>query len=189
MNIPSLYKRSVAEFDRRVASIRDDQWDNTTPCPDWSVRDLVNHIVNEDGWVPPLLKGKTIDEVGGALDGDLLGDDPKAAWSDASKEGISAVEQDGAMEAIAHLSFGDFAGKDYISQVLTDHVIHAWDLARGIGDDESLDPELVTFVTEFLAPQAEAWRQAGAFGPQVDIPGDADDQMKLLAMVGRDPKK
>ncbi len=153
------------------------------------MRALVNHIVSEDRWVPPLLEGKTIEEVGDAFDGDILGDDPKAEWSDAARAALEAADRDGAMEVTAHLSFGDTPADEYISQVLADHVVHAWDLARGIGVDDELDPELVDFVLDFYAPQVELWRGAGIFGPEIEVSEDADRQTKLLAMVGRDRTK
>lgn len=186
MNVADLYKRAVYEFDRRVQSIHDDQWGAGTPCTEWSVRDVVNHIVNEDKWVVPLLDGKTIEEVGDAFDGDLLGDDPTGAWTTASQEALGAVQRDGAMEVTTHLSFGDLPGRDYLGQVVSDHAIHAWDVARGIGADEQLDPELVRFVHDFLAPQVSAWRDVGVFGPEIDVAEDADPQTKLLALVGRE---
>jgi uncharacterized protein (TIGR03086 family) len=145
----------------------------------------VNHLVNENKWVAPLLAGQTIDDVGDEFDGDLLGADPKKAWESAAQESVGAVEQDGVEERTVHVSFGDIPGRDYISQVLSDHVIHSWDLARGIGVDDGLDAELVDFVYGYLEPQAEAWRSAGAFGPKVEVADDADQQTKLLALTGR----
>jgi uncharacterized protein (TIGR03086 family) len=85
----------------------------------------------------------------------------------------------------AHLSFGDFSGEFYVSQVLADHVIHAWDLAAGIGGDDALDPELVSFTYDFYLPADEVLRY-GAFGPKLEVPNDADPQTKLLAFTGRD---
>ena len=184
MSVPELFRRSVDEFDRCVAAVSDDQWTNATPCPDWTVRDLLNHIVGEAAWMPPLLAGKKVDEVDG-LEGDLLGDDPKGAWADASARAIEAAEQDGAMEATAHLSFGDFSGEFYVSQVLCDNVIHAWDLAAGIGHDDGIDPELVKFTYDFYLPFEDMLRN-GAFGPKVEVSDDADPQTKLLAFTGRD---
>ena len=61
--------------------IADDQWANPTPDTEWTVRDLVEHLVGEQLWVPLLLGGATIEEVGDRFDGDNLGDDPKTAWS------------------------------------------------------------------------------------------------------------
>ena len=179
------FERAVEEFDRRVQAVSDDQWSSSTPCSDWDVRTLVNHLVNEDKWVPPLLDGKTIEEVGDAFDGDLLGNDPKSAWKSAAAEAVEASNREGVHERTVHLSFGDFPGHMYISQVLSDHVIHAWDLARGIGADDRLDPELVDFVYAFLEPQAEAWRSGGAFAEAVEVAPDADRQTQLLALTGR----
>ena len=66
-----------------------------------------------------------------------------------------------------------------------DHTIHSWDLARAIGADERLDPELVAVVTERLIPQIQAWRASGAFADPVPVPDDADPQTRLLAETGR----
>ena len=56
--------------------VGEDQWGAPTPCADWDVRELVNHVAGEDLWTAPLLEGSTIEEVGDRFDGDLLGDDP-----------------------------------------------------------------------------------------------------------------
>jgi uncharacterized protein (TIGR03086 family) len=180
-----LFARAVGEFGRRVKRVESRQWNDQTPCTEWKVSDVVNHLVYENKWVAPLLAGKTIEEVGDAFDGDLLGEDPKGAWADASREAIEAVGLDGTDERTVHVSFGDIPGRHYISQLLCDHVIHAWDLARGIGDDERLDPELVEFAFNYLEPQAEAWRAAGAFGDEVEVGPEADPQTKLLGLAGR----
>ena len=187
VDVPALFARAVAEFDRRVQLIRDDQWTNPTPCTEWSVRDLVNHMVTENLWVPGLLDGKTIDELGGpdVFHDDNLGTDPKGAWSDASQRAIKAVHRDGAMETTAHLSFGDFPGSFYALQLLGDHVIHAWDLAKGVQDDDTLDQEMVHFVYNGLLPYADSLSEGGSFAPPLAVPGDADTQTKLLGLVGR----
>jgi uncharacterized protein (TIGR03086 family) len=183
----SLFGRAVQEFDARVQAVGADQWSAPTPDEHWDVRALVNHVTGEDLWAPPLLDGMTIAEVGDRFDGDVLGDDPKSAWSAAAGGATAAAAQDGALERTVHVSFGDIPGSDYLMQLVCDHVIHSWDLARAIGADDRLDPELVAWVHEQLAPQAEAWRGAGAFGPAVDVAADADVQTRLLALTGRRP--
>jgi uncharacterized protein (TIGR03086 family) len=184
-NIPDLYRRAVDQFGAFVAQTKDDQWSSSTPCTDWDVRALVNHVVNENLWVPPLLAGKTIEEVGDRFDGDVLGDDPKQSWKQASEESIAAASEDGAEARTVHLSFGDFSGSDYITQMLADHVIHSWDLARGIGANDELDPELVQFAYDYFVPMAEAWRAGGAFSDEVKVDESADMQTRLLALTGR----
>lgn len=187
MNVPEIFGKSVEEFGRRVNEIGDDQWDNPTPCADWSVRDLVNHVVVENLWAPGLLAGKTIDEIGGndAFAGDRLGNEPKKAWNEAAEAARKAVHRDGAMDTTTHLSFGDFPGSFYVQQLLADHVIHAWDLARGIGGDDELDPDLVGYVYEGLKPYADSLSAGGSFDPPISVPDDADIETKLLALAGR----
>ena len=68
-------------FDRAMHKVGLGDWDSATPCADWTVRDLVNHIVNEQLWVPDLLAGTTVAEVGDKYDGDRLDDDPLHAWT------------------------------------------------------------------------------------------------------------
>ena len=184
-DIVDLFERAVREFDTRVQQIKDDEWDNPTPCSDWSVRDLVNHLVYEDRWAPPLLEGQTIEQVGDKFEGDLLGDAPKEMWDEARDECLKAARREGAMEDTVHLSFADVPGSEYIIQLLNDHVIHAWDLARGIGADDKLDSDLVEMLYEGGKEREEEIRASGAFGEKVEPPPDADTQTKLLAIMGR----
>ena len=140
MDIPAMSGRAVAESGARVRRIGDHQWQAATPDEDWTVRDLVNHLVGEDLRAPPLLAGSTIAEVGDHFEGDVPGADPKAAWAAASAAAVRAAGEDGAMDRIVHLSSGGFPGSEYTLQLFADHVIHAWDLTRAIGADEHLDP-------------------------------------------------
>ena len=185
MDIPAMFGRAVAEFDARVGQIGDHQWQAPTPDEDWTVRDLVNHVVGEDLWAPPLLAGSTIAEVGDRFDGDVVGADPKAAWAAASAGAVRAAGEDGAMDRIVHLSFGDFPGREYALQLLADHLIHAWDLARAIGTDERLDAMLVASCATWFDAVEDAYRSAGAIAPRPPVPGDADAQTVLLARFGR----
>lgn len=181
-----MYRRSVEDFGQRVMAIGADDWTRPTPCTDWNVRDLVRHLVYEELWTPPLLAGATIADVGDRFEGDIVGDDPQVAWKEAAAHALAAAVPN-VLSRTVHLSFGDFPGQEYLGQLTADHVIHAWDLARGINADDRLDPELVQFVYDFMAPQADQWAAAGVFAPAVDAPADADLQSKLLAMSGRTP--
>ena len=186
-DITELFNKSLDEFDKRVRQVADDQWELPTPCSEWNVRDLVNHIVYEDKWARPLFEGKKVEEVGNAFEGDLLGDDPVAAWDSASEEARASANDPGAMERTVHLSFGDFPGSEYAGQLYSDHLIHAWDLARAIGADEKLDNELVEECFARNKPLEEVLKASGAYGERIAPPADADTQTKLLAIMGREP--
>jgi uncharacterized protein (TIGR03086 family) len=185
MDVPAMFRAAVAEFGSRVRQIGDHQWEAATPSEGWSVRDLVNHIVSEDLWAPPLLAGSTIAEVGGRFDGDVLGTQPMLTWAAASAGAVQAVEADGAMGRTVHLSFGEFPGSEYTLQLFADHLIHAWDLARAIGADERLDTELVMSCATWFDAVEDVYRSAGAIAARPLIPHDADAQTLLLARFGR----
>lgn len=178
------FRRAVDEFDRRVSAIADDQWSDPTPCRDWNVRDLVNHIVSEDLWAPPLLTGMTLEEVGDRYDGDVLGDDPRATWA-AARDGALAAVADAADDQPVHTSMGVITAAEYLGQLYADHLIHAWDLARAVGADERLDPELVDHCYRQSLPYEELMKASGAFGDKVVPSPDAGIQEKLLAVYGR----
>jgi uncharacterized protein (TIGR03086 family) len=185
MDAPEIYRRASAEFAARVHAV-DGRWDAPTPCTEWDARTLVNHLVNEERWAPPLLAGATIEEVGDRFDGDLLGDDPVASFEDAAGAALTAV-QDAALDMPVHLSFGDHPAREYITQLAADHLVHAWDLARGIGADETLDPEAVEVLMDWFDPMEAAYRTMGVIGPRVELPAGAGPQDRLIAMFGRKP--
>jgi uncharacterized protein (TIGR03086 family) len=185
MDIPAMFRAAVAEFDARIRQIGDHQWQATTPDEDWAVRDLVNHVAGEDLWAPLLLAGSTIAEVGDRFDGDVLGADPRAAWAAASAGAVRAVGEQGAMDRIVHLSFGDVPGREYTLQLFADHLIHAWDLARAIGADERLDAGLVASCATWFETMEDGYRSAGAIAARPPVPDNADAQTLLLARFGR----
>src|SRR4029077_14218463 len=133
-----LYTRAVSSFVDKVSAVTDDQWSAPTPCSDWTVRDLVNHIVSEQLWSAPLFDGATIADVGDRFDGYLLGDDPGGTAAQAGATASRAVAAPDAMVRTVHLSFGDTPAEEYVTQLLADHAIHGWDLAVGIGADRAL---------------------------------------------------
>jgi uncharacterized protein (TIGR03086 family) len=185
LSVPELHRRAIESFGHRLRPVRDDQWRNATPCEGWDVRQLVNHLVGEALWTPPLVAGQTIADVGDRFDGDVLGDDPKATWERAATAAAKAVEEDGAMERTVHLSFGDFPGEFYARQLFADYLVHSWDLARATEGDETLDADLVAACAGWFATQEDAYRQAGVIGPRVPMPDGADTQSRLMAMFGR----
>ena len=152
-----LYRRASDTFGANVHRVRPYQWDLPTPCTEWDVRTLVNHVVGENRWAVPLFGGGTIAEVGDRFDGDLLGADPMAAWDESAAEALAVIDEMGATERTVHLSFGDFPGREYAMQLFADLLVHGWDLARATGQDEILDPELVAACAGWFAELAPAW--------------------------------
>jgi uncharacterized protein (TIGR03086 family) len=184
MDLNTLYHRTVEAWADRVNAVGPDQWDDPTPCRDWTVRDLVNHVVGEDRWTVPLVEGSTIADVGSSLDGDLLGEDAVRAALDAAMEATRATAQKLPHGGTVHLSYGEEQLTEYVHQLATDHLIHSWDLAVATGGDTRLDPHLVSEVGGWFTEREEMYRSGGAVGPRGVSHGGA--QGDLLASFGRD---
>jgi uncharacterized protein (TIGR03086 family) len=180
------HARAMAEFDQRIHRIGEGQWDLRTPCTEWDVRDLVDHLVTEQLWAPHLLAGATLEEVGDRFDGDVLGDDPIVTWERAARDAREAFTAAGALDGTIHTTMGEIPALEYTRQMAIDLAVHGWDLARAIGADERLDPELVTALFEVWEPRADLLADSGVFAPPVEVAADADLQVRLLAVLGRD---
>jgi uncharacterized protein (TIGR03086 family) len=185
MDLLTAHRVATRQFDNRVRLIRDAQWDNTTPCTEWTVRDLVKHLVYEQLWVPDLFAGKTIAEVGAAYDGDVLGNDPKGAWAAASTKARTAVTEPGALDRTVHLSYADTPASDYLEQLVVDLTVHSWDLARGINDDDEVPNDLAAFVADIVREHQQELTGSGLYGTPYDITACTDDLTELLARLGR----
>ncbi len=184
MDLNTLYHRTVETWAERVNAVRADQWDDLTPCREWNVRALVNHVCGEDLWTAPLMAGRTIAEVGDRFDGDLLGGDPIRTALAAASEATRSVAETLPAGGTVHLSYGEEKMEEYVHQLAADHLIHAWDLAAATGGDPRLDPALVAEVAAWFAEREELYRAVGAVGPRAASHGSA--QSNLLAGAGRD---
>ncbi|MEU6890815.1 TIGR03086 family metal-binding protein [Streptomyces sp. NPDC046557] len=173
-------------FGERVRVIADEQWGAPTPCTEWTVRDLVNHVTGEQLWVAPLVtEGRTVEDVGDAFSGDLLGDDPVVAWDRASVAAHSAFAAPGALDKTVKLSYGPARGSAYCSELTADCVVHAWDLSRAIGADDRMPDGLVEFSLKEVMPYADALAPSGMYAEPLEVPPGADAQTRLLALLGR----
>jgi uncharacterized protein (TIGR03086 family) len=183
MELETLHRRAVEHWAARVAAVKDDQWGDPTPCTEWSVRDLVNHVVGEELWTVPLIRGRTIAEVGDQFDGDVLGANLLERAGSASAEAVAVVDEIVPGGGQVHLSYGEEDMGEYVRQLFADHLIHGWDLAAATGGDTLMDRELVAEVGAWFAGREALYRGAGAIGARVS--GGGDPQSELLAGFGR----
>jgi uncharacterized protein (TIGR03086 family) len=183
MDVVEAYRRTVDAWQAKVDAVGTQQWADSTPCTEWSVRDLVNHVVGEELWAVPLFEGSTIEEVGDQFDGDVLGVDPTAsarAAASAARDVLAEIVAEGGK---VHLSYGDEDAAEYAWQLTADHLIHGWDLAKGTGQDPAMDPALVKVVAEWFAGREQLYRDSGAIADRATMTGDP--QSDLLAAFGR----
>ncbi|ATE53714.1 TIGR03086 family metal-binding protein [Actinosynnema pretiosum] len=158
-----------------------------TPCADWTVRDLVDHLVREQLWAPELLAGCTVEQVGDRFDGDRLGVDPRHSWVLAASAAREAWIEPDALAKRVRLSSGEAGADEYGWQMTLDLTVHAWDLATAVGADRRVDAGLAEAVLAFAEREADAWSGSGLFADPVPVGADADAQTRLVALLGRRP--
>ena len=185
MQLAELHERAAETCGAIIGRISADQWDQPTPCSEWNVRQLVNHIVSENYWVEPLLEGKTIDEIGTQFDGDVLESDPLAAYEASAKSATTAAFRPGALVAPVAVSYGPIPGSEYIAHRLVDLVVHGWDVAEATKQDTNIEYDLADAVLEIIEPQQADLAASGVFGSPIQTSPDADSQTKLLGLLGR----
>ena len=181
-----LLQRVVDETTRVVGNVTPDQLGNGTPCTEWTVRDIVNHITGgatmfaisaEQGSVPE-------DQIGQLMGGDNLGSDYKGAWGTAAKRAMSAF--DGLdLSQMVTLPFGEMPAGIALNIAVFDVATHAVDLAESTGQeiaDTDLLETALSFGKQMMGPE---WRENGLFGPEQPCPDDAPVTQRLLAFSGR----
>ncbi len=187
MELLEAYGSAMASFDRLVGQIGENDWGAPTPCTEWTVRDLLNHLVAEQLWVPELLAWATIADVGDRYDGDVLADDPVGRWRVAAKAAREALLRPGLLEGEVHLSRGLTPAPEYGWELTLDLAVHGWDLAQGIGAGSPIDPRLAETLLAIFDDQVQQWRNWGIFAAPVPIEPEADPPARLVALLGRQP--
>lgn len=183
-------------LERVVHQIRDDQWSIQMP-PDFAtssdtgpitLRQVITYHAYDDAWVPEMLAGRTMADVGEDMyQGDLLSDDPKRSFSTIADKACAAAEALDDPDRIVHCSFGDYPAREYLCQINSFRGLRAHDIAQVIGADTTLPDHLVQGLWEELLPREEEWRTYGVFPARVEVPADAPLQDRLLGLTGRQP--
>lgn len=184
LDASELFVEALAQATAVVKQVRNDQFALETPDSEWHVRDLAGHMLYELSWVPEVLAGKTIEEVGDVYEDDLFVTDTDlmVAWERAAHLAETAA-QEADPEDTVHLSYGDSTAETYLRDAATDQLIHAWDLGQAIGFSVTFEPALAEAIYEHI--KDADLQSSGLFAPRIDVPDDADLQTKILALTGR----
>ena len=168
-----------------VAAVRRDQWSAPTPCVQWKVRHLVNHLVGGNFLFARILRGEQ--PLAGTLGGgDQLGDDPVAAYREAAAAVLAAFRQPGVLERVFTVPVGSVPGTVALHLRTTEVLVHGWDLACATGHGVSFPDDIVEQELEFTQatlPQIPSNRKL--FGPPRSAPDDAPAIDRLAALLGR----
>ncbi len=182
---------SVQPLEQAIASTRAvfvnvsaDQLDASTPCAEWKVSDLINHIVGAQLFFTSNITGSTSQS--GEVD--FSAGDYVASYDDASRACVDAFSAEGIMDTVLSLPFGEMPGRAFVGIAATDTFTHGWDLAKATGQDTNLAPQLAEAILaqsrQFIQPSFRS-EQGNPFGPEQSAPAGASVADQLAAFLGR----
>ena len=170
-----LYRRASQWTAEKVAGARD--LEAATPCPEWRVRDLLNHMLDTQRYFAGAARGEDA-SLPAPSPPSLLTDDPSADFDRATGEVVDAYAQEGVVE-----QRGPALGIAF-----SDQLLHGWDLARATGQDATMPEGLPEVAYEMIHGRFTEDQRKGVFKPEVEVAADSTAQERLLAYTGRRPE-
>jgi uncharacterized protein (TIGR03086 family) len=169
---------------RKVTS---DDLAKPTPCSEWDVRALANHMTGVCLMFGRAAQGEAIE--GRPTFTDLIGDDPGAAYVRAAEANREGWNSPGALERTLTIPAGQLPGNVAIAINTADQLLHTCDLARAIGHDVTLPEDLAETGLKYLQMLMSPERRGPGkpFGEEIPVPDDTPIQQRLLAFSGRQP--
>jgi uncharacterized protein (TIGR03086 family) len=169
-----------------VAGVKPDQYGLPTPCPDYDVGTLLNHIV---GWVGVFADGASQTNPKNDPATYEVGPDPAAEF-DASAQRLVAAFRDGAADRDIDLGNGPSPGSMIFGVILMEYIGHGWDLAQATGQPAQFSQESIAAAkaAAMSSLKPEYRGPDKSFGDIVEVPDDAPPLDELIGLLGRDPR-
>jgi uncharacterized protein (TIGR03086 family) len=187
MDLPALLDESIASTGKIVTGVRPDQLDYSTPCADWDVRALLNHVIGVADVFSHVGEGTPINRPDPSAD-TFSGDGYVDAYDSAAAALLVAWRKPGAVDATITMPIGDVPGSVAASINFIDVLVHGWDLARATDQDAPLASHLAEPALQLSRGiMNDQLRASGAFGVEVVVPAQAPAGDRLVAFLGRTP--
>ena len=177
-------EQAIATTRTVLTGVSKEQLAESTPCAQWNVSELINHIVGGQYFFAAGAKG----EPPAAGDTDFSATDYVAAYDEGARQALAAFQAEGVMDKTLTLPFGQMPGSAFMGLAATDTLTHGWDLAKATGQDTDLAPELSAALLERakVAIQPAFRSEDGAFfGFEQTAPAGASNADQLAAFLGR----
>ncbi|MFC4003943.1 TIGR03086 family metal-binding protein [Prauserella oleivorans] len=162
--------------------------DRPTPCTDYTVRGLLNHLLY---WGPSLLTAVRKEDppprAASEETAALVTGDWQRRLCDLVADLADALSDKKAWQGTTTMGGGELPGSMIGGMVLVEFVVHGWDLATALGSQRPWSPEAAVGAEDVLRGMAEQGRQMNVFGPAVAVPASAPALDRALALSGRDP--
>lgn len=166
-----------------MANVTADQLELATPCADWNVGQLIDHLVGSQNWGLAAMQGVPPEAADGACQGDYCG-----TFQQAAEACLASFSEEGALEKMVNPGFGDMPGAAMLGLMMTDTFQHAWDLASATGQDTDLNPEMAAQLlaaSQQMIQPAFRSEDGSIFGMEQQAPEGANAATQLAAFLGR----
>jgi uncharacterized protein (TIGR03086 family) len=172
----------IPALTRLVDGIRPSQLGDPTPCDEFTVHDVLDHMIVGGTTLAGAFRGETPEVTAPAVYGRVPHTEFRAAMDDL----LDAIEADGALDRPVDSPFGTMTGGELAALVALDGLVHGWDLAVATGRPLSADPDVVAAVATFAhTALTDEVRATGAFAAPTTAPADATPLESLAALTGR----
>jgi uncharacterized protein (TIGR03086 family) len=176
--------RALADTATVVEGVREDQWDLPTPCSQWTVRDVVRHLVAGHHIFARALEDRPSSTEGT----DVV---PDRQWRTAYRTSadilLEAFATPGALERPLTIPFGTVPGSVALHLRLVEALVHGWDVARAsdraLPHDQGLAEQELAWARPWLA---KVPADRSPFAPPLPVPDHASPLDRLVACLGRD---
>lgn len=184
-----LLQKSIDVFTAELDKTPDSDFGKATKCDGWDVTGLMKHIVGGCVAANMALRGATREENSSFFTNYQFGPDIRAEYAAATADHVRAFREFGDLGGVVQHPMMDMPADRMLMFRIGDFVLHAWDLAAGMGRTIVLPADLVQYVWDSLSPMAAGIGSIGVFGsgPSGSVPDDADLQTRLLDLSGRRP--
>jgi uncharacterized protein (TIGR03086 family) len=164
-----------------IDRIAADQWTAPTPCTDWSVRDVVDHLVGMNLVFVAMFEESPMPARGA----DRLGADPAGAYRRSAAALQAAAARPGVLERSQATALGVATGADRLRWRIVDLLAHGWDLVQATGVAADVPDDLVEQALAFARAQLPGQPRAGRFADPQPVRDDAPAIDRLAAFTGR----
>ena len=168
-----LYRRGTDWTAQKIAGVTD--LDTATPCDEWRLRDLLNHLLETQHFFLGNARGQDVSPPG-QQPKQLLGADPRADFDRARSDVLAAYSEPGVIEKTG----------PSLGIAFADALLHGWDVARATGQDDTMPEGLPQAAYEVIHGRFTDEQRVGVFKPEIAVRDDATPQQRLLGYVGRE---
>jgi len=181
-----MLRRASRDFVRTVDQVTLGNLAQPTPCPGWDVRELLRHVIGGDEAYVALLRGGDAEDFHAVMSAYTLStDDIGTVARDSATRLIGEFSAPGVLDGTVQHPVGEIPVRRLLGMRVTEWLIHGWDVARAIGAEARLDPEVAESLYAELSQRAEGLVASGYFANGSGVAEDADPQTRLLDLLGR----